>query len=422
MLDIKRIREDTVAVEKGLKARGVPPEKLHTFLELDLRWRDHVKNVDDARAQLNKLSQKIGRGGSDELKKEAKLAKERMKSLEDEMRSVEAERDELLLRLPNIPFPDVPIGKDETGNKALREVGKRPQFKSQPKDYLTLGKELDLIDVERAGKVAGSRFGYLKNEAALLEFALIQFAFNTLRKEGFIPIVPPVMVKPEMMEGMGKIKFIEDDDAFFLEKDNIYLAGSAEHTIGPMHADEVFDEKDLPRRYVGFSTCFRREAGSYGKDTKGILRVHQFDKVEMFSFTTPEKSEEEHRFLVSLQEKMMQKLKLPYRVVEICTGDMGFGDARQFDIETWIPSENRYRETQSASNTTDYQARGLNIKYKSSVVGRQSSVNYVHMLNATAFAIGRTLIAIIENYQRADGTIALPAVLRKYCGMKKISR
>ena len=281
-----------------------------------------------------------------------------------------------------------------------------------------------MVDTAKAAEVSGSRFGYLKNQAVLLEFALIQLAFETLLPEGFIPIVPPVMIRPEVYRGMGRLAGDQKEERYYFEKDDLYLVGSSEHTVGPLHFNDVLLEKDLPKRYVSFSTCFRREAGSYGKDTKGILRVHQFDKVEMFSFVKPEDSEKEHEFFLSLQEKLMDKLKLPYRVLEICTGDMGWTDARQYDIEAWMPGQahstgsgwGKYRETHSCSNTADFQARGINAKYCNS----EGKTDYLHMLNGTAFAIGRVLIAIFENYQTKEGSIRVPAVLQRYVGQEII--
>ncbi|MEX0690194.1 MAG: serine--tRNA ligase, partial [Candidatus Paceibacterota bacterium] len=272
-----------------------------------------------------------------------------------------------------------------------------------------------LIDTKRAAKISGSRFNYLLKEAAMLEFGLVQLVFSTLIKKGFQPIVPPVLVKPEIMRKMGKSQFLEENDAFHIKEDDLYLVGSSEHTIGPFHMDEVLKGDELPTRYIGFSTCFRREAGSYGKDTKGILRVHQFDKLEMFSLTIPEESEKEHEFLLSCQEELLKSLELPYQVIDKCTGDMTWADSRQFDIETWVPSQGKYRETHSASNTTDFQARGVNIKYDKG--GEQ---NFVHMLNATGFAIGRILIAILENHQTKEGAVKIPKALRKYTGIKEI--
>ncbi|HOB89793.1 MAG TPA: serine--tRNA ligase, partial [Candidatus Colwellbacteria bacterium] len=275
-----------------------------------------------------------------------------------------------------------------------------------------------LINTEQAAKIASSRFGYIFGDLARLEFALVKLAMDTLTPYGFIPTIPPVMVKPEIMKGMGKQKFLEAGDAFYIGEDNLYLVGSSEHSIGPLHMDEILDEESLPRRYMGFSTCFRREAGSYGKDTKGILRVHQFDKVEMFSFVKPEDSEEEHRFLLAREEELLGKLKLPHQVMSICTGDMGFGDYRQFDVETWLPGQGKYRETMSCSNTGDFQSRGLNIKYRVKSTGESK---YVHTLNATAFAVGRMLIAILENYQTESGEVLVPEVLRDFVGKEKLS-
>lgn len=409
MLDIKLIRENPDRVKHGVESKGVNPKLVDEFLALDEKWRDLTKKSEDLRAEQR-------RAGEAKDVERAKKLKDKIKEIEEDLEKTAQKRDELLLEFPNLPSENVPVGKDETGNKVLREVGQKPDFNFEPKDYLTLAKELDLIDVEKAGEISGSRFGYLKNEAVLLEFALVDLAMKTLIKEKFTPLIPPVLVKPEIMKAMGKYKFISDKDAYHLEEDDLYLVGSSEHSIGPYHIDETLKEEDLPRRYVGFSTCFRREAGSYGKDTKGILRVHQFDKVEMVTFAKPEDSEKEHQFMLGVQEKLMKALELPYRVVEVCTGDMTFGDARQYDIETWLPSEGRYRETHSCSNTTDYQARGLNTKYQT----KNGQKEFVHMLNGTAFAIGRILIAILENYQTKDGKIKIPKALQDYIGKKEI--
>ena len=408
MLDVERIRKEPEAVRKALKDRHMKTDLLDDFLTLDTEWRKGTQEVDEERARLKQASEKRDI-------ETAKTIKVKLKTLEADLMVLEAKRTEMLPRFPNIPSASVPVGKDESENVVLKTVGKIS--KGAKEDYLALSTRFGLIDTERASKVAGSRFGYILREAALLEFALVRYAFDVLVKEGFIPVVPPVMVKPSMMHGMGKTKFIADGDAFYLPAADLYLPGSSEHTIGPMHADEVFAEADLPRRYVGFSTCFRREAGSYGKDTKGILRVHQFDKVEMFSFTRPEDSAQEHEFLLGFQERLMGSLDLPYRVVEICTGDMGFGDVRQFDIETWLPGEEKYRETNSCSNVGDFQSRGLAIKFKRKSTGKNE---YVHTLNGTAFAIGRTLIALIENGQTADGSIRIPDVLVPYVGVDTI--
>jgi len=280
-----------------------------------------------------------------------------------------------------------------------------------------LAEKLDLIDIKRAAKVAGTRFGYFKKEAVLLEFALINFTFDTLLKEGFIPVIPPVIMRAEMMRGMGYLEQTNIEEAYYLPKDDSFLVGTSEQPIGAMHSDEIFEENDLPRRYLGFSTCFRREAGAYGRDTRGIFRVHQFNKIEMFSFCKPEESKQEHQFFLAMEEKLMQSLKIPYRIVQICSDDLGFPVAAKYDIEAWLPSENRYRETHSTSNCTDFQARRLNIRYHD----KTGKLNFVHTINGTAFAIGRILIAIIENYQQKDGSILVPDVLQKYLNFQKIA-
>jgi seryl-tRNA synthetase len=281
---------------------------------------------------------------------------------------------------------------------------------------MELGENLDLIDTKRAGKVAGARFGYIKRQLPLIEFALIKLVMDTVTKEGFIPVIPPVMLKDEMARGTGYFEAGDRNEAYYLPDDNMYLVGTSEQSLVSMHTDEILNEKDLPLRYAGFSTCFRREAGSYGKDTKGILRVHQFDKLEMVIFSKPEDSKDEHKLLLSIEEKLMKALALPYQVINICTGDLGRPAAAKYDIEAWLPSEKKYRETHSTSNCTDFQARRLNIRYRD----KSGKVNFVHTLNGTAFAIGRILIMIMENYQQKDGSIKVPKALQKYCGFKVI--
>jgi len=322
-----------------------------------------------------------------------------------------------MLQIPNLPLDDVPFGKDERENVVSKEWGEKTKFDFKPKNYLEIAENLDLIDLKRAAKTSGTRFSFLKREAALLEFALVNLAFENLIPEGFVPVIPPFMIKPEPFRGMGYLER-GAEEVYYLPKDDLYLIGTAEQIIGPMHMDEVLDEKELPKRYVGFSSCFRREAGSYGKDTKGIFRVHQFDKVEMFSFCRPEKSKEEHLLFLKMEEKLMQALEIPYRVVQMCTGDLGDPAAAKYDLEAWLPSEDRYRETHSTSNCTDFQSRRLNIRYK----GKDGKLDFVHTVNGTAFAIGRTLIAIIENYQQKDGSVVVPEVLQKYCGFKEIKK
>ena len=403
MIDIKLLRENPEKVKKACTNKQAKVD-IDKILELDKEKRRLIQEIEGLKAEQNKL----GKGGLEK----ARELKEKIKTLEPELEKVEKEFNELFLQIPNLPLDDVPIGKDESENKVIKTVGKAEKF---GKGYLELAEKLDIIDVKRAAKVSGTRFGYLKKAAVLLEFALENLASEILMKEGFIPVDPPMMIRTEMMKGMGYMEK-GSEEIYQLPKDDLVLIGTAEQSIGPMHADEVFNEKDLPKRYIGYSYCFRREAGSYGKDTKGIFRVHQFYKVEMFSFCHPDKSKQEHQFFLKMEEKLMQALKIPYRVVEICTGDLGDPAAAKYDIEAWLPGQNEYRETHSTSNCTDFQARRLNIRYKT----KDNKLNFVHTLNGTAFAIGRTLIAIIENYQQKDGSIEVPKILRKYVGFKKI--
>ena len=345
--------------------------------------------------------------------------KELKAKLEKEENSLSAVWDELktwLLKIPNPPKSDVKVGKDESENEIIKKVGTPKKFSFTPKDHLELGESLDIIDVKRAAKVSGSRFGYLKNEGALLEFALKQFAFEVLIKEGFIPVIPPVLIKKEIMDGLGYTQMGEEENIFSLDKDNLYLVGTSEQSIVPMFKDEFFKKEELPKRFVGFSTCFRREAGSYGKDTRGIFRVHQFDKVEMVSFVAENEDDKEHEYLLSLEEKLLKALEISYQVVRICTGDLGFNAARKYDIEVWIPSQNKYREITSASTTTDFQSRRLNIKYQDG-----NEKKYVNILNGTAFSMNRPIIAILENYQQKDGSVIIPKILQKYLHFEKIT-
>lgn len=411
MLDINLIRTNPDLVREGISLKKADPRLVDDFLVLDKQWRELVNETDNLRAEQRKA------GEVRDIEK-AKELKEEIRGNEERLKEIEIQRDKVLRLLPNLPLDNVPAGKDESENVVLRVWGEIPKFDFEPKNHLELGEELDLIDTERAAKVSGARFGYLKNQLALLEFALIKYALDIIVKEGFAPVVPPVLIKPEAMKAMGYVER-GGEEIYFLEKDNLYLVGTSEQSIGPMHMDEIFEEKDLPKRYVAFSTCFRREAGSYGKDTKGILRVHQFDKLEMFSITTLEKSKEEHQLLLSLEEKLMQGLKLHYHVLDICSGDLGDPAAAKYDIEVWLPSQKTFRETHSTSNTTDFQSRRLNIKYKPE---GGDKAQYVHMLNGTAFAIGRILIAIMENYQQKDGSISVPEVLQQYLGFDKISK
>ncbi len=419
MLDIKFIRENPDRVKEGVKKKGAKVD-IGEVLELDKRKREILQALEDMRSKKNQASKEIGRAKNEKEKKKIILEMKELDNnndrLDKNLKELDKKFNSLMLQIPNLPLDDVPVGKDERDNIVLKEVGEKKKVDFKPKDYLELGESLDLIDVKRAAKASGTRFGYLKNQLPLLEFALINLAFDTLRKEGFIPIIPPVMLKSEMARAMGYIEQADREDAYYLPKDDLYLVGTSEQSIGVMHAGEIFAEKELPRRYVGFSTCFRREAGSYGKDTRGIMRVHQFDKVEMFSFCHPKESKKEHQFLLSMEEKLMQQLSIPYRVIKMCTADIAFPQAAKYDIEAWLPGQNQYRETHSTSTCTGFQARRLNIRYKK----KSGGLDFVHTLNGTAFAIGRMLIAIIENYQQKDGSILVPEILQKYTGFKKI--
>jgi len=401
-------------IRQALKNRGVDID-IEKILGLEKERRFIWREVEDLRSQRNEISSQKGKPADIET---AKKIKGDLRVKEDQLKIIEQGFEALYALIPNIPLDDVPVGQSEEDKKVIREWGKAPKFDFEPKDHTEIGKGLDLIDAERAAKISGARFGILKNEAALMEFALINMAMDALLKEGFTPIIPPTLIRPEMMQAMGYVDTEEDRaERYFLEKDNLYLVGTAEQALGPMHQGEIFDKDELPKRYMGFSSCFREEAGSYGKDTKGIFRVHQFDKVEMFSFTKPQDSKEEHQFLISLEEKLMQKLGLPYRLVHLCTADMARPSASTYDIEVWIPSQKRYRELMSSSNCTDFQARRLGIRHKEG-----DKTEFVHTLNATAFAMGRTIIAILENYQQKDGRVLVPKALRKYLGKKYIAR
>jgi len=407
MLDIKYIRENPKLVEEGAAAKGFKVD-IAKLLKVDEERRNLIEETDKIRQGRNEAAK-----NRDE--KEGTKLKAELKEKENSLEKLSEQYYTLIRQVPNLPKDDVKVGKNDTENETVKEVGKKTGFAFEPKDHLELGLGLDLIDTDRAAKISGSRFAFLKNELVILEFAIIRYAMDTLMAEGFIPMIPPVIIDKKTVAGLGYPEY-ETSESYQLPE-NQYLIGTAEHSIVPMHMDETFQAKDLPRRYVAFSTAFRREAGSYGKDTKGIFRVHQFDKVEMVSFVLPEDDDREHDYLVSLEEKMMADLGLPYRLVKMCTGDLGFPTARKYDIEAWIPSQKQYRETHSASTNTDFQSRRLNIKYQNG-----NDKGFVSILNATAFAIGRTLIAIMENYQQKDGSVEIPKVLQKYTGFTKIPK
>jgi len=420
MLDIKFIRENPEAVKKACRDKNVKVD-VDEFLSVDKKRREALQKLELILSKKNKGNREIAESKTEDEKKKVILSMKELDKESDELsrnlKEIEKEFNGLILQIPNLPQEDVPVGKDEKRNVVLRKVGKIPRFNFEPKNYLEIAEKLDLIDVQRAAKISGTRFGFLRREVVLMQFALLNLTVKNLIREKFIPIIPPVMLKEEMARGTGYFEGADREEAYFIPEDNLFLAGTSEQPLIAMHADEVFEEKELPKRYVGFSTCFRRESGSYGKDTKGILRVHQFNKIEMVSFCRPEDSKKEHAFLLSMEEKLMKPLGIPYQVIRICTGDLGRPAAAKYDIEAWLPSENRYRETHSTSNCTDFQARRLNIRFRA----KSGELKFVHTLNGTAFS-ERPILAIIENYQTKEGSIKIPKVLQKYTGFKEIRR
>ncbi len=415
MLDPKLIRENPKLVEKKALEKGIKIN-IDYISELDARLRKIDLLVQKLREERNKLAKNISTApDKQEAISKGRLLREKLEKEEKALDALKQEYQKVLMTIPNLTKDDVKVGKDESENEVIRKHGTPKKFDFKPKDHLELGEALDMIDVKTAAKVSGPRFAYLKNDGALLEFALKQFAFDTLIKEGFTPIIPPVLIKKEIMEGLGYTQMGEGENIFLLDKDGFYLVGTAEQSIVPMFKDEILNKKDLPKRFVGFSTCFRREAGSYGKDTRGIFRVHQFDKVEMVSFVEEGKDDEEHEYLLSLEENFFKALEIPYQVVKMCSGDLGFPAARKYDIEAWIPSQERYREVTSVSTVTDFQSRRLNMKYQD---GAQKK--YLYVLNGTAYSMNRPIIAILENYQQKDGSILVPEVLQKYLNKKVI--
>lgn len=413
MLDIKFIRENPQKIKEVCENKKVKIN-IDEFLELDKKTRNLQQEIDVLRSKKNKLGKEDREKGI--------ILKQKLKALEENFNKTHHEHSILYNKIPNIPFYDVPVGKDDSENTVLRKVGKLPKFNFIPKEHFSIGEELDIIDIERASKIAGSRFYFFKKEAVILELALINFVINKLIKKGFVPVIPPVMIKPDLASLMGYIENPEDEkgdeEGYYIERDKLYLTATSEQSLGAMHSGEIITEKELPKKYAAFSTCFRRESGSYGKDTKGIFRVHQFDKIEMFVFCKAKDSPKEHKKLLAIEEELMKDLDISYQVINICTGDLGKPAARKYDIEAWMPGQNRYRETHSTSNCTDFQARGLGIKYKD----EKGNLNFVHTLNGTAFAIGRIIIAILENYQQKDGSVNIPKVLQKYTGFKVINK
>lgn len=406
MLDGKFIRENTESVKKALKKKRVDPVAIDNIISLDAEKRNLIKEVEELQAKRNRTSKEmpgLSGGAKKEALAEMQYVKERLFELESKLKHLETELENLLQALPNPPLESVPEGQSDANNEVIKTVGHPPKFDFTPVDHAKLGTSLDLIDIETAAANSGSRFAYLKNDAVLWEFNLIQWVLQKLMQKGFTPVIPPVLVKEHAMFGTGF--FPADRNEIYHvnpEDDDLFLVGTSEVALCMLHAGHILAQEDLPRRYVGFSTCFRREAGTYGKDTHGIFRVHQFDKIEMFSFCHPEKSEAEHEFLLSIEEEIIKELGLAYRVVNICGGELGAPAAKKYDLEAWFPSQNKYRELTSASNCTDFQARRTNIRFKD---GKGN--HFVHTLNGTAIALGRTIAALMENFQQKDGTVYL---------------
>ena len=406
-------------------ARRGAAEQLDELIEADGRRRELNTRIDEIRSEQNKLSgeiEKAARAGKAD-DPEVKAAREgssklkaELKELEPQLAELSEKREELLASLPNIPDPDAPDGMTEEDNVTLREVGEPPDFGFEPVDHLELGQRHGWIEMEAAAQASGSRFAYLLGDLAMLEFSLVRYALERVRGEGFEPTVPPVLVREQALYGTGFFPG-EREMIYEVPRDELFLVGTSEVSLAALHADQIMEASELPKRYAGFSTCFRREAGAAGRDTRGIFRVHQFDKVEMFSFVEPDTSKEEHERLLAIQERLLQELEIPYRVVDVAVGDLGAPAARKFDCEGWIPSQQRYRELTSCSNTTHYQARRLSSRYRPR---RGESPEPVHTLNGTAVAVGRTLIALLENGQREDGGVQLPAALQEFGAPERI--
>jgi seryl-tRNA synthetase len=417
MLDAKLIRSDPDGVRTALERRGGDAAAgVDRFLELDGERRELLQQVETARAERNAAARLIaeakGRGedAAAEIARQSQLKRSQSEG-EEALARVEAAIDEVMVALPNPPHPSAPVGDSEDDAEVVRVHGERPSFPFPPKDHLDLAGPggLGLIDPERAARVSGSRFHYLLGDLVRLEFALVQWGMAKLVARGFVPVIPPVLVKREAMEGTG---FFPEAEAqvYALSSDELFLVGTAEVPLASMHGGELLSEDDLPLHYAGFSACFRREAGAAGKDTRGIFRVHQFDKLELFSYCHPDRSWDEQEQLLAIEEEIAQELGFHYRVVNVAAGDLGASAARKFDIEVWLPGQERYRELTSCSNCTDYQSRRLNIRFRA----EGGKPRFVHMLNGTAITSSRTLLALIEYGQQEDGSIATPAALHPF--------
>ncbi len=413
MLDIKFIRENSEAVKKNCENRGIKCD-IDALLALDQKRLELVKYVEVLNALKNDINELIQEAKTDEEKKEViekgKEIKSNLEKSESELKKIEKEYREMLWKVPNMTHPDSPIGKDDSENKEIEKYGEPSKFDFAPKTHEELGETLDIIDFEKAAKITGSKFYYLKNEGAMLEMALIQYAFEKIIKKGYAPFITPDLAKNEVLEGVGFNPRGPETQVYSIENTDLSLIGTAEIPMGGYHMDEIIPEEKLPLRYVALSHCFRNEAGSYGKHSAGLYRVHQFSKVEMFVYATPEESEKIHAELKAIETEIFIDLGIPIRVVDICTGDLGGPAYRKYDLEAWMTSKNGWGEITSASDTTTYQARRLNVKVKR----KDGTREYLHMLNGTGIAVSRAIIAILENYQQADGSVKIPEVLVKY--------
>jgi len=416
MIDIAILRNDPKALKAAIARRGIEMD-VDALGELDEARRTIRIEAEDLRAEQKQSGKAIAQLDGDERQKAIAAAgriADDYKTKLAEAEELDARFDEQWIRIPNIVDDSVPDGASDEDSVEIKRWGKVPSFDFEPRDHRQLGETLGMIDTERAARLSGSRFGYLMGPAVFLEFGLVRFAFDRLAERGFTPVVPPVLVREQALYGTG---FFPDTEQqiYKLADDDLYLVGTAEVPLAGIHMDEILAEEDLPIRYAGFSTCFRRESGAAGRDTTGIFRVHQFDKVEMFSFCHPDRSRDEHEFLFETEESIIQALELPYRVVNVAVGDLGGSAAKKYDIEAWFPGQERFREITSCSNTTDFQARRLKVRFKS-----ESGNALVHTLNGTAIAVGRILIALMENHQQADGSIVIPDALQSYVGFDRI--
>jgi len=410
MLDIKFIRENVEQVKEAAKNKNIKVN-IDALLILDEKRREQQTKIEELRARRNELAQ-AGQGGrpTSEQIEQGKKIKDEIADLENDFASIEKDYVELLEKVPNITHPNVPVGKDDSENKEIEVVGEPTKFSFKPKDHMELGKDLDLLDFETAAEVSGNGFYYLKNELVLLEFALVQFVLAKLIGKGFTPFSTPDLARGFAMKGTGYNPRGNEDQIYEIKDEDLALIATAEITLGSYLANKVIDKKNLPIKYVGFSHCFRKEGGAYGKESRGLYRVHQFSKVEMFIFSTPGQSEGMLEEMKEIEKEIYAELKIPFRVLNICSGDLGAPAYRKYDLEAWMPMKNDWGEITSCSNCTDYQARRLNIKYKDD----DGKNKLVHTLNGTAMAFTRVPIAILENYQQEDGTVEIPEVLQKY--------